>query len=178
MSAFGGKADITIDRFNGAVMPDAHQQFENRLHAHARRIIPPGSFVLPIDVAFALGAGDGEIGENIIAKMFKGGRYSEAMPRILPPEIVRDIGHGNIANGRRVLQKFVANLRARVDGKPTLAEAGTAGDSDKRFYYERVPLQKHVWQPDGSHGTYAHGGRTGKITKAEANYRRAIAESW
>jgi hypothetical protein len=45
--------------------------------------------------------------------LFKSGRYNADMPRILPPEVVRDIGNGNIANGRRVLQKFVAKLRAR-----------------------------------------------------------------
>jgi hypothetical protein len=97
-------------------MPDPHQQFEARLHQHARRVIPPGSFILPIDVAMLLGAGDGEVGESIFARMFAGGRYNPQMARILPPEVVRDVGNGDIGAGRKVLERFVANLRGRPPG--------------------------------------------------------------
>jgi hypothetical protein len=119
---------------------DEHQRFENRLHAHARRVIPPGSFVVPIDAAFALGAGNGELGESIIAKMFAGGRYSEAMPRVLPPEVVKAIGHGDIGVGRRVLNKFIANLRAQ---------------------------HQHADRPQAR---YARGGAVGKMSKSDAGY--------
>jgi hypothetical protein len=131
---------------------DVHQAFEDQLHAHAKRIIPPGSFIVPLDVAFALGNGDGGIGEDIIAKMFAGGRYTEAMPRVLPPEVVREIGHGNIANGRRVLEKFVTDLRARQ-------ETGTA---------------KEVERPQPR----ARGGRVGKMSKEAANYRDAANDEF
>jgi hypothetical protein len=137
-------------------MADAHQRAEDRLHTHAKRIIPSGSFIVPLDVTFALGASNGEIGESIIAKMFRLGRYNANMPRVLPPEAVREIGHGNIAAGRKVLQKFVANLRARQEtgtGKETAEPQTDDTDGGKAgYFYERVPLAKIIPQPDGNHG--------------------------
>jgi hypothetical protein len=119
-------------------MPDPHQQFENRLHAHAKRIIPPGSFVLPIDIAMILGAGDGEVGESIFGKMFSGGRYNPQTARILPPEVVKDVGHGNINAGRRVLDKFVKRLR----GRPIGYQSGGAVEPDDEQIIEAGPRPK------------------------------------
>ena len=153
-------------------MPDAaqiHRQAEARLHAHAQRVIPPGSFVLPLDAVFALGGGNGELGEDIIREMFAGGRHDAAMPRILPPEVVRDIGHGNLANGRRVLQKFVADLRARQQPESgEVPQGDDTGGGKAGYFYERVPLLRHVSQPDSSHGTYVRG--KAKASKSEADY--------
>jgi hypothetical protein len=118
-------------------MPDAaqtHRQIEARLHEHARKVIPPGSFVLPLDVALVLG-------DDTIAKMFASGRYNADMPRILPPEVVRDVGQGSLEKGRRVLEKFVAKLRAR---------------------------HQHADEPQAR---YAKGGAVGKMTKANAGYQ-------
>jgi hypothetical protein len=126
-----------------------HRRAEARLHEHARRVIPPGSFVLPLDVAFILGAGDGEVGESIFSRMFAGGRFNPQFARILPPEVVRDVGQGSISAGRKVLEKFVANLRARQE--PDAA--------------------KETAEPQA----YARGGAA-KMTKEAAGYRDAIED--
>jgi hypothetical protein len=133
-------------------MPDAHQQFENRLHAHARRVIPPGSFVVPLDVALTLG-------DDTIAKMFAAGRYNPDMPRILPPEVVKEIGHGNISAGRKVLERFVESLRQKHQHEAAAPTDQSDNEAEHGYRYEPVPLRR-----------YAKGGRVDKNSKADAGY--------
>jgi hypothetical protein len=140
-------------------MPDVHERFENQLHQHAKRIIPPGSFIMPLDAAIALGKGNGELGESIIGKMFAAGRYSEAMPRILPPEVVKEIGHGDIAAGRKVLERFVQSLRQKHQHEAATPTDQSDNEAEHGYRYERVPLRQ-----------YAKGGRVDKINKADADY--------
>lgn len=76
---------------------------------------PHGSFRVPDDVVAALGHGDPEMGIIVLYDMFASEPYlSNGTPRILTPEIVRDIGHGSLSAGRRVLEKFVALIRRRA----------------------------------------------------------------
>lgn len=73
-----------------------------------------GSLRVPDDVVAALGHGDPEMGIVVLYDLFASEPYlSNGTPRILTPEIVRDIGHGNPFTGRKVLQKFIANVRRR-----------------------------------------------------------------
>jgi hypothetical protein len=81
---------------------DAHQRFENRLHAIARRLFPPGVYHLDLSDVAALGGGDMAAGEQILHRMFK-----MAGPRAVHPDALRELGDGSIATGRKVLQKLI-----------------------------------------------------------------------
>jgi hypothetical protein len=107
--------------------------------------------VLPLDIAFILGAGDGEVGETIFTRLFAGGRYNPELARILAPEVVRDVGQGSISAGRKVLQRFIDNIRAQhADTKQALvprAEGGGIGDEHVGpFIPHSPPLQPDVLQ--------------------------------
>jgi hypothetical protein len=53
-------------------MPDAHQRFEDRLHAMARKMFLAGVYHVPFASLFALGKGNPEIGEQVLHKLFEG----------------------------------------------------------------------------------------------------------
>jgi hypothetical protein len=125
-------------------MPDAHQQFENRLHQHARRHFSrfPGVFHVPWDALYALGKGDPAAAEDVLLEMF--GTDGMVAPRAISPSAVRALGGGSLEKGRRVLQRFVANLRAQETA-----------------------------EPQGTGRLYAKGGAVGKVSKQSVNYRQA-----
>jgi hypothetical protein len=85
-----------------------------------------GSFRLPKDVINKLGEGDPQAGGRVAAHMFSVEPGDD--PTIVHTDVVRDLGHGDLAKGHKVLQKFVAMLR-RQRGAP-----------------------QHIEQPDGNHG--------------------------
>jgi len=91
-----------------------------------RGMAPPGSFRLPRDVIIQLGHGDPQTGGSIAHQLF-GIEDDPDDPTVVHPHAVRIIGNGNLAAGRRVLERFVAKVR-----------------SEARYNY--VP------QPDGNHG--------------------------
>lgn len=72
--------------------------------------IPRGAFVLPLDVIGKLGSGNPVLGEELVELMFGLGAPTA---RVLRPEVVADIGHGDLNAGRKVLQQFVALVRRR-----------------------------------------------------------------
>jgi hypothetical protein len=71
---------------------------------------PRGSFTLPRDVIRILGDGDPEIGNLVLLDTF-GVHPMSAPLGAIHPDAVRDLGHGNAAAGRKVLQKFVTMIR-------------------------------------------------------------------
>jgi hypothetical protein len=72
------------------------------LAEHARRVIPKGSYHVPLAVVGALGGNDIEVGEHVLQRMFK-----MAAPRAVHPHALRELGNGSITAGRKVLQKFL-----------------------------------------------------------------------
>jgi hypothetical protein len=136
---------------------DAHQVFEDRVHAAARRHFGrfPGVFHFDLKDVAALGHGDLEAGERTLERMFK-----LVGPRSLHPDAVRELGGGSISAGRKVLDRFLSRLHG---------DRG-ADDAD-----EPETEQHLIPQPDGNHGRYARGGAA-KMTKEAAGYRDAIED--
>jgi hypothetical protein len=73
---------------------------------------PRGSFRLPRDVIAQLGDGDLKAGGAIVAGMF-GVEPDSDSPDVVHADVIRDIGHGSVNAGRRVLEKFVARVPDR-----------------------------------------------------------------
>ncbi len=142
-------------------------RFVDRLHQHAKRVIPSGSFILPFDLPFALGRGDGELGDKILHAMFNAGRYSPDMPRVLPPEIVRNVGNGSIEKGRKVIEEFIERSRDEHHRGKNAPEAPHDELSDGGS----VKSARVVFQPDG---IYAVGSGAVKASMAEVRYRPGI----
>jgi hypothetical protein len=55
-----------------------------------------------------LGNGDLETGERILEQMF-----DLAAPRAVSPKALRELGGGNAAVGRRIIEKFLSRLHHR-----------------------------------------------------------------
>jgi hypothetical protein len=84
------------------------------------------SFVIPADIPSALGQGNSQAGAEILSRMFATRRADggdvenegDDVPIrashgefLVDPETVREIGHGSLAAGYRVLEKFVLRVR-------------------------------------------------------------------
>ena len=92
---------------------------------------PRNSFTLPNDVINQLGNGDPRVAGMVLAGMFHLAPLADSGdPRVIDPDVVADIGHGSLAKGQKVLQRFVQMLRRQ-----------------SRDYV--------VEQPDGNHGRIA-----------------------
>ncbi len=72
---------------------------------------PRNSFTLPDDVVNALGDGDPEVAGHVLHSMFGLAPFTDGDPRVIDPDVVRDIGHGSHAAGLKVLKRFVDALR-------------------------------------------------------------------
>jgi hypothetical protein len=70
---------------------------------------PRGSFRLSRRDVLALGKGGLQAGGRVGAHMFSVEPGDD--PTIIHESVVRDIGHGSLVKGHRVLQKWVATLR-------------------------------------------------------------------
>jgi hypothetical protein len=79
-----------------------------------RGMAPPGSFRIPKDVINKLGEGDPQTGGAVVHSMF-GIEDDPDDPTVVHPHVVRIIGAGNLAAGRRVLEKFVARVRSEAN---------------------------------------------------------------
>ena len=100
--------------------------------------VPAGSYILPADIPSALGQGNSQAGGEILSRMFGLGPYGSGgnTPQIrsgqgyeaggavdhvpiiaaggemvIPPEAVREVGHGNLDAGHRVLDALVKRVR-------------------------------------------------------------------
>jgi hypothetical protein len=68
--------------------------------------------VLPSDVVEAVGAGNHEMGIAVMLDLFASEPFlSMRAPNILPPQIVYQIGNGDLQAGRKVLNRFVTLAR-------------------------------------------------------------------
>jgi hypothetical protein len=88
-----------------------HRQTEAQLNAFARRVFPPGSYHIDWAHIAALGGGNLETGEHILEQMFK-----TVGPRTIHPHALRELGNGNAAIGRRVMEKFLDRLYVDKQG--------------------------------------------------------------
>jgi len=70
---------------------------------------PRGSFRLDRSTLAALGDGDLKAGAAVAAGMFSIAPGDD--PQIVQAGVVRDIGHGDIKAGRRVLERFAQRVR-------------------------------------------------------------------
>jgi hypothetical protein len=75
-----------------------------------RGMAPSGSFRLPKDVVNKLGENDQQAGGFVAHKLF-GIEDTPADPTVIHPHVVKIIGNGSLAAGRRVLERFVARVR-------------------------------------------------------------------
>jgi hypothetical protein len=96
------------------------------------RPAPCGSFRLDRNTIAALGDGDLKAGAAVAAGMFSVEPGDD--PTIIRPDVVRDVGHGDMKAGRRVLEKFIARVRAG------------AGDGVTLQYTERQHADDHGWR--------------------------------
>jgi hypothetical protein len=88
---------------------------------------PRGSFRLPKDVINKLSEGDPQTGGRVAAHMF-GVEPDTDSPDVVHADVVRDIGHGDIKAGRRVLEKFIARVRRRARDGVVLEHDGLQHD--------------------------------------------------
>ena len=65
-------------------------------------------FHLPDDVVAKLGGGNTETGHVVLHEVL-GGHVLDGP--VVDPNVVREIGNGDLTTGRRVLQKFIAKVR-------------------------------------------------------------------
>jgi hypothetical protein len=90
--------------------------------------VPAESFVVPADVVSGLGEGNSENGHHILDTMFNlpGASAPQAIHRaaggpvpimaaggeyVVPPEVVADLGSGDIKRGHAILREFVKHVR-------------------------------------------------------------------
>jgi hypothetical protein len=86
---------------------------------------PRNSFTLPDDVVNYLGNGDPKIAGSVLHGMFGLRPFTgEGDPRVLDSDVVTDIGHGSLAKGRKVLERFVQMVRRQSREGVVLAHNG------------------------------------------------------
>ena len=91
---------------------------------------PRNSFVLPDSAVDALGNGDPQTAGMVLAHLFGLRLFTgEGDPRVIDPDVVADIGHGSLAKGRRVLQRFVQMVRRQ--GTPQRIEQPDGHSPDR-----------------------------------------------
>jgi hypothetical protein len=71
-------------------------------------VAPPGSFRLSHHAVRALGQNDPRTAGRVISSLF--GQGVNGDPTVVHPDVVRDLGHGDVKTGHRVLQRFVQRL--------------------------------------------------------------------
>jgi hypothetical protein len=91
---------------------------------------PRGSFRLPRDVIAQLGDGDLKAGGAVVAGMFGVEPDSDFPVDVVHADVVRDVGHGSLAAGRRVLEKFVARVRRQSRAGVILEHDGREPSKD------------------------------------------------
>ena len=96
--------------WRGLIEDKAHNGRTRYVMPAVRGMPPRNSFQLPRDVINALGDGDPRAGGFIAHQLF-GVEDDPADPTRIHGDVVRLIGHGSLAAGRRVLEKFIARVR-------------------------------------------------------------------
>jgi hypothetical protein len=99
-----------ISWYHALIEDRAHQ---GKLHYNmppVRGMAPPGSFRIPKDVFAALGDGDLKVGGAVVHAMF-GIEDDPEDATTIHGSVVRLLGAGDLARGRRVLERFVQRVR-------------------------------------------------------------------
>jgi hypothetical protein len=94
----------------------------------------PGSFRITKDIFAALGNGDLKVGGLIVHQMF-GIEDDPDDPTIIHGDVVRIIGDGSLATGRKVLEKFVAQVRRQSRESVVLAHNGLQHDDGNHGWF-------------------------------------------
>ena len=96
---------------------------------------PRGSFRLPRDIINILGDGDPHAGGRVLAHMFSVEPGDD--PTIISADVVRDVGHGDLAKGHKVLGRFVQMVRRQSRDGVTLHYTGRQHDDDHGWSVRR-----------------------------------------
>ena len=92
---------------------------------------PRNSFTLPDDVVNHLGDGDPHVAGAVLHGMFGlAPATGEDDPRVIDPDVVKHIGHGSVAAGRKVLERFVQMVRRQSREGVTLEHVGSQHPDD------------------------------------------------
>lgn len=94
--------------------------------------VASGSYVIPADIVSALGEGNTLAGTKVLQRMFTTGPYGIPLARrhfakggavpivaaggeyVVPPEVVGQIGHGDVDRGHEILDAWVKKERAHT----------------------------------------------------------------
>jgi hypothetical protein len=91
---------------------------------------PRNSFTLPDDVVDTLGP-DPHTAGMVLAGMFHLAPLADGDdPRVIDPDVVANIGHGSLAAGRKVLERFVQMVRRQSREGVTLEHVGSQHADD------------------------------------------------
>ena len=127
-----------ISWYHALIEDRAHQ---GKLHYNmppVRGMAPPGSFRIPRDVFEALGGGDLKLGGAVAHAMF-GLEDDPERPDLIHPHAVRIIGNGDLAKGRKVLERLsrwyagsraMASPSSTPDASTIMTTDGGSRDND------------------------------------------------
>lgn len=92
---------------------EAGEADDNDRGVHYERVpirgaVPHGGFRLSNDAVNRLGGGDPRTSGAVLHSLFGTGASDD--PRVIPPDVVRRIGHGDLGAGTRVLRRLVQML--------------------------------------------------------------------
>jgi hypothetical protein len=132
--AKGGAVTLTdedraalVNWYHGLVEDRA---YNGRLHyspVPVRNMPLPGSFRVGKDIIAKLGDGDLQTGGFILQQMF-GIEDDPEDPTVVHPHVLRILGNGSLAAGRRVLERFVAQVRRGARDSVVLEHDGREPD--------------------------------------------------
>jgi hypothetical protein len=112
--------------YRGLIEDRAHNGKLHYSPVPVRGMPLPGSYRVPKEAVAALGQGDMKLGGYVLHAML-GVEDSPEDPTVIHPHVVRIIGNGSLAAGRRVLERFVAQVRRSADHHGWRAEEGEDG---------------------------------------------------
>jgi hypothetical protein len=112
--------------WRGLIEDQAHRGQMHYTMPDVRGMPAPGSFRIPKDVFAALGDGDLKLGGAVVHSMF-GIEDDPEDPTLVHPHAVRIIGNGSLAAGRKVLERFVQQVRRSAACRGWRVEEGEDG---------------------------------------------------
>jgi hypothetical protein len=115
--------DAVIRWYHGLIEDRAYGGKMHYQMPAVRGMPAPGSFRIPRDVFEALGDGDLKVGGAVVHAMF-GLEDDPERPDLIHPHAVRIIGSGDLAKGRKVLERFVQMVRRQSREGVTLVHDG------------------------------------------------------
>jgi len=98
--------DAIVEWWRGTQHPKTYYQ-----QPRIKNRPPRNSFTLPDDVVDRLDDGDPKAAGAVLHGMFGLAPFTDGDPRVIDGDLVKHIGHGSLAAGRRVLDRFVSMVR-------------------------------------------------------------------